>query len=282
MTFRTETLDNAGRRSKMKTRTANQQQPSLREAAAAAMQIQMTASFTSRCHDCGSPIEKGTKFLWEKSDRFGSHLDCSKVERLTPTAQPTFPTPQPHTMNARFGGTCANCHRSFDAGDPIQYLRPDAFHAGCPAVKGPDPRETGLDLIVLPYGSTRYAVEQDGEWVFIRIDHIAPQDAQGRPQQWGGNLYVKQQTGPNHRRIGRQVKGQTYVGDFAAAIEQILAAPEHAARQYGLQLGRCSVCDSDLTNPISRELGIGPVCRKRFDWSMNKPVFPIDGEVDAA
>jgi len=37
--------------------------------------------------------------------------------------------------------------------------------------------------------------------------------------------------------------------------------PEDAAVSYGRETGRCSCCGAKLTNAISIELGIGPICR---------------------
>lgn len=43
------------------------------------------------------------------------------------------------------------------------------------------------------------------------------------------------------------------------------------ARRYGHEIGACSTCSRRLTNRLSRELGIGPVCGGRFyaedNWS---------------
>lgn len=51
-------------------------------------------------------------------------------------------------------------------------------------------------------------------------------------------------------------------------IEKIAADPEAASRRYGKELGKCGVCGRTLTNDLSRELGIGPVCRSRLvDWT---------------
>lgn len=45
--------------------------------------------------------------------------------------------------------------------------------------------------------------------------------------------------------------------------------PYAAATAYGLQTGVCSCCSCcgrELTNKLSVELGIGPVCREKFGW----------------
>jgi len=43
-----------------------------------------------------------------------------------------------------------------------------------------------------------------------------------------------------------------------------------SAMLYGHKIGRCSICNRTLTNRISRELGIGPICGGRLsdDWDM--------------
>jgi hypothetical protein len=56
-------------------------------------------------------------------------------------------------------------------------------------------------------------------------------------------------------------------------LEKIVAAgPGDAAIRYGRELGHCGVCNTELTNHLSRELGIGPVCGGRYfeDWSERK------------
>ncbi len=52
-------------------------------------------------------------------------------------------------------------------------------------------------------------------------------------------------------------------------VEQILEAANHpheAAVAYGKRFGRCSICARTLTNKLSIDLGIGPICRQRFGW----------------
>lgn len=49
-----------------------------------------------------------------------------------------------------------------------------------------------------------------------------------------------------------------------SVLKKIAAAPEEAMARYGRELGRCGMCGRTLTNDISREFGIGPVCRTRL------------------
>lgn len=49
-----------------------------------------------------------------------------------------------------------------------------------------------------------------------------------------------------------------------SVVRAIAADPEGAMRRYGRELGSCGMCGRTLTNDVSRELGIGPICRERL------------------
>lgn len=49
-----------------------------------------------------------------------------------------------------------------------------------------------------------------------------------------------------------------------ALIEEFEADPLAAARKYGKLSGRCCSCGRDLTDPVSIENGIGPICATKF------------------
>lgn len=50
----------------------------------------------------------------------------------------------------------------------------------------------------------------------------------------------------------------------ADAIKTIAADPEAAAVRYGRLAGSCSCCGRELTNPVSIERGIGPICADKY------------------
>lgn len=120
--------------------------------------------------------------------------------------------------------------------------------------------QTGRDLTQLPEGRTCAAVDNEsGTVTFLLID---------RPKagtKWAGWVFVKQQQGPNEVRLGAQRPGESYVGQWANLIDKVLADPVAAVARYGLELGVCGVCNRALTNDISREAGIGPVCRAKLE-----------------
>lgn len=51
---------------------------------------------------------------------------------------------------------------------------------------------------------------------------------------------------------------------LAVAKKIVAAGVRECAIRYGMEIGHCSNCGLRLTNRISRELGIGPVCGRRM------------------
>ena len=49
-------------------------------------------------------------------------------------------------------------------------------------------------------------------------------------------------------------------------LTRISLDPAAASKLYGQHKVRCGVCNRKLTNDLSREIGIGPVCRERMSW----------------
>jgi hypothetical protein len=60
-------------------------------------------------------------------------------------------------------------------------------------------------------------------------------------------------SGPNHLPADRTDQ----------AIPLIQVDPKFAAAHYGQVIGRCGRCHTRLTDKESRDIGLGPVCRKR-------------------
>lgn len=98
----------------------------------------------------------------------------------------------------------------------------------------------------LPKG--RYAIEnEDGELRFYNV--------------WRGTRkpdYIKVyvQHGPDESEV-------PFVAAMTICRKIVEAGPFDCARRYGFEIGACSNCGRRLTNRISRELGIGPVCGGR-------------------
>lgn len=129
--------------------------------------------------------------------------------------------------------------------------------------KGENPGEGTSNLADSPVfpevAAGRYAVESDeGELRFYRV-------YRGTRNVNYVKVYV--QHGPDESPM--------FHAAALSVMEKILAfGPRKAAIRYGNEIGRCSNCGRRLTNRISRELGIGPICGGRmfgdeFDVEIN-------------
>lgn len=84
-----------------------------------------------------------------------------------------------------------------------------------------------------------------------------------------GALYVKY----DRDYSGKIVKGDFFpvrtlskelAEDLVEKVKNIAASPMEAARKYGHDTGNCSCCGKKLTDAKSVEMGIGPVCAKKW------------------
>lgn len=75
---------------------------------------------------------------------------------------------------------------------------------------------------------------------------------------------------------GEQYLGKVAGGKFlrsrdcsdaqVAEIQALAADPLAAAVAHGKRYGSCAVCSRELSDPVSVERGIGPICAGRFGW----------------
>lgn len=82
-----------------------------------------------------------------------------------------------------------------------------------------------------------------------------------------GAIYVK--SGSDY--LGK-VAGGKFIAAFACdevrkdLIVEACADPEQAAIAYGKQFGSCACCGRELSDPVSVERGIGPICAGKWGW----------------
>ena len=84
-----------------------------------------------------------------------------------------------------------------------------------------------------------------------------------------GSIYVK-------AKVGNEYLGKVTDGRFLPIrtcddvtrdqVISVASAPHEAAKAYGMRTGNCSCCGRELTNGLSVELGIGPICRDKYGW----------------
>lgn len=114
---------------------------------------------------------------------------------------------------------------------------------------------TQRQAVALDVPAGRYAIENtQGELRFYQV---------WRPKDNSKVVRVYVFHGPDSSPVHRAAE--------PAILEAISEDVRGAAIRYGNEIGSCSNCGRRLTNRISRELGIGPVCGGRMfasdDWS---------------
>lgn len=141
-----------------------------------------------------------------------------------------------------------------DAGKIIQALKP------LPVIVGKDDTAKNNPTIQdVPPG--RYALQtgpDENDLSFYRVIERDDKEHTGRKYR-----IMVQIAGPNETMLKY---GQA--NDIARKI--IRAGLGDAAALYGHKVGRCAICHTRITNRVSRELGIGPVCGGRVyeDWEV--------------
>jgi molecular chaperone DnaK (HSP70) len=93
---------------------------------------------------------------------------------------------------------------------------------------------------------------------------ISPAPAHGKNP---GAIYVKD----DGLYLGKIAGGQFFASRDCteaakAKVLSFIADPMAAAEAYGLETGRCCICNRELTNADSVGRGIGPICRERMGW----------------
>jgi hypothetical protein len=120
--------------------------------------------------------------------------------------------------------------------------------SGYYAVMNLGTRRTGSDVI--------QANETTGQIDFFRVD--APEDGK-----WKGCIFVKRVLGGGYgdnetrtERVPRRT-AETWLKCVQGRVAESQA-------MYGRSIGRCGICNRELTDEESRKSGIGPVCASRM------------------
>jgi hypothetical protein len=94
-----------------------------------------------------------------------------------------------------------------------------------------------------------------------------------KPSKYAGKMYVfshekevNQWGTLSNIYLGWITATETNLGevDLIKRVQSVAADPYAAAKLYGQHTGSCSCCGRELTNALSIELGIGPICREKF------------------
>ena len=82
-----------------------------------------------------------------------------------------------------------------------------------------------------------------------------------------GALYVKN----GSEYLGKVQNGRFFGVRTCTEVQEkqvlaFIADPKAAAIAYGIETGVCCICNATLTNKVSIEAGIGPICATKFGW----------------
>lgn len=94
-----------------------------------------------------------------------------------------------------------------------------------------------------------------------------------KPSKYDGKVYIfshekelNQWGTMSNVYLGWVTSTETNLGEvnLIEAVQSAAADPYAAAKLYGMNTGTCSCCGRELTNSLSIQLGIGPICREKF------------------
>lgn len=94
-----------------------------------------------------------------------------------------------------------------------------------------------------------YAVDFEGQLRFFKVDR----PAEGK---WKGYVFVREQASDDLWPVKNPTRRMAILAKIGQSVEE-------AGKRYGREIGRCYKCHRTLTDPLSRQLGIGPDCRSK-------------------
>lgn len=100
----------------------------------------------------------------------------------------------------------------------------------------------------------RYAIHDPRDDVLKFYKVNSPTDGN-----WAGWMFVEVQASDEFHPI----RDRNHRAQILAVINEDVKG---AMLRYGIEIGCCGHCGRTLTNELSRELGIGPICRGKMGW----------------
>jgi hypothetical protein len=79
-------------------------------------------------------------------------------------------------------------------------------------------------------------------------------------KEYMGNLYMRRLTGS----VGGFTRHRVPSNDSVTIMNVISQDPYKYAKLFGQHYSCCGSCGAELTDPVSRDLQLGPECRKKF------------------
>jgi Family of unknown function (DUF6011) len=113
--------------------------------------------------------------------------------------------------------------------------------------------------------SDAYKAGAEGvKWLRLRLDTFEFLDMPARGQYRAAIRVTEGDAKLGRIEAGKFTRFNSCSDEQLTRILAAAADPEAAAKAYGLRFSSCSCCGLELTNPLSIELGIGPICRAKW------------------
>lgn len=143
----------------------------------------------------------------------------------------------------------------------------------------------GLDLTNLP--DARYAVPNlskvmKDDFVFITVKRVRHTVARDRRYVYGkvvsgsevvlqGTIEVRIWSSDSKELVGEQKPGDVYRGKLEEELQMVMTNPESFGKLFGMLNQRCCICGKELTDDISRSIGMGLECEKKTQYFSTVP-----------
>jgi len=213
--------------------------------------VEVANRYPGTCAACGQHVPQGAGIA-RKAGTTWTTL-CARCAHDTngATVAPKSEAREAGCKPNRYAGPCRFCGSDVAAGSGL-LCRLDGRWAVEHKAGDCGPAEAHTAATPAPVADVaagHYAIASTGsnDLAFYRVDRPTEGD-------YAGRTFVKLVVGG---KPDRNVKR-----DHVAGILARIAADPAAGQRYGTELGQCSSCNRTLTDQLSRQLGIGPECRK--------------------
>jgi hypothetical protein len=133
---------------------------------------------------------------------------------------------------------------------------------GLPKRKAASSTSSPMQTLLASVPKSRYAVPTDALELTDADDSFSGDLAFLEVREYMGTLYMRQL----HGAPGRFSRSKLSAASVKAIIGIIAADPYRYTRMFGEHYACCGSCGAELTDQRSRELQLGPECRKKFGF----------------
>lgn len=155
----------------------------------------------------------------------------------------------------RAGFTWDKAAKAWKTTDPAKALELSAVTGLCynlPHAPPPHHAEASEAWPTVKAGRYALANPTTGSLDFYQVERPAT-------GKWAGWIFLKKMASDVlHRVYDKQV--------IKAVLDELAKNPLKQMALYGQTIGKCGHCSLTLTDPESRELGLGPICRKKLGY----------------